>query len=79
MGQNQYLAFVDALKSAERINLRPFERKIEQGVDAGIDKFFEGCLPVEIIAKRGLQALAFGPMRPTGLSDPKFDPMQSFN
>ncbi len=68
--KEQYLSFVDTLKSAERIPLRKFEIKIEQGVDAGMDRFFEGCLPAEIIAQRSSRALAFGPMRPTGLSDP---------
>jgi methylenetetrahydrofolate--tRNA-(uracil-5-)-methyltransferase len=41
------------------------------GVNAGAHHFFEGCLPVEIIARRGREALAFGPMRPVGLTDPR--------
>ena len=68
--KQQYDFFVDALLSAERIPLRRFETEIEQGVDAGANHFFEGCLPVEIIARRGRRALAFGPMRPVGLTDP---------
>jgi methylenetetrahydrofolate--tRNA-(uracil-5-)-methyltransferase len=44
---------------------------IEDGVTAGDDHFFEGCLPVEIIAGRGEKALAYGPMRPVGLIDPR--------
>ncbi len=68
--KEEYTAFVDAISSAERIRLREFEDEIEHGVDAGAQQFFEGCLPVEIIARRGRQALAFGPMRPTGLTDP---------
>ncbi len=68
--KEEYEAFVDALLSAERMALRKFEAEIEQGVDTGKQHFFEGCLPVEIIAQRGRQALAFGPMRPTGLIDP---------
>ncbi len=59
----EYHAFVDALIAAERIELRTFERE-----DA---KFFEGCLPIEVLAKRGREALAFGPMRPIGLRDPR--------
>ena len=51
-------------------NLREFEEQIRQGVKAGIDKYFEGCLPVEIIAERGEDSLAFGPMRPIGLMNP---------
>ncbi len=68
--EEQYFAFVDALISAERIELQEFEREVEGGVRAGISHFFEGCLPVEIIAKRGKLSLAFGPMRPMGLTDP---------
>lgn len=66
-----YEAFVDALLAAERIALRSFEALIEQGVRAGDERFFEGCLPIEVIAQRGRQALAFGPMRPVGLVDPR--------
>jgi methylenetetrahydrofolate--tRNA-(uracil-5-)-methyltransferase len=66
-----YEKFVEELVAAERISLREFEMEIEHGVRGGADKFFEGCLPVEIIARRGAQALAFGPMRPTGLRDPR--------
>ncbi|MGB8213400.1 MAG: methylenetetrahydrofolate--tRNA-(uracil(54)-C(5))-methyltransferase (FADH(2)-oxidizing) TrmFO [Anaerolineales bacterium] len=69
--KEQYESFVDALLSAQRIELRRFEAEIEQGIDAGTPNFFEGCLPVEIIAQRDHQALAFGPMRPTGLADPR--------
>jgi methylenetetrahydrofolate--tRNA-(uracil-5-)-methyltransferase len=68
---SEYEAFVDALASAERIELREFEGAIRDGVRAGMDRFFEGCLPVEIIAERGRQALAFGPLRPVGLRDPR--------
>lgn len=66
-----YLAFVQALSAAQRIELREFELVMEQGVKAGADHFFEGCLPVEIIAARGEKALAFGPMRPVGLEHPR--------
>jgi methylenetetrahydrofolate--tRNA-(uracil-5-)-methyltransferase len=69
--QQEYEAFVAALLVAERIPLRDFEQDIQQGVRAGLHEFFEGCLPVEIIAERGHAALAFGPMRPVGLSDPR--------
>lgn len=65
-----YLAFVEALRTAQRIELHEFELVMEQGVKAGADHFFEGCLPVEIIAARGEKALAFGPMRPIGLENP---------
>jgi len=67
--KEEYYAFVEALLRAERIELRSFEETIKSGVKAG--QFFEGCLPVEIIAERGLDSLAFGPMRPVGLRDPR--------
>jgi len=67
--KEEYYAFVEALLKAERIELRSFEEAIKSGVKAG--HFFEGCLPVEIIAERGIDSLAFGPMRPVGLRDPR--------
>jgi methylenetetrahydrofolate--tRNA-(uracil-5-)-methyltransferase len=67
--REEYYAFVGALLHAERIELRSFEEAIKSGVKAG--QFFEGCLPIEIIAERGLDSLAFGPMRPVGLRDPR--------
>src|SRR5512142_3367455 len=67
--KEEYYAFVEALLKAERIELRSFEESIKNGVKAG--HFFEGCLPVEIIAERGIDSLAFGPMRPVGLRYPR--------
>ncbi len=69
LSYDEYYAFVEALLKAERIELRSFEEAIKGGVKAG--HFFEGCLPVEIIAERGIDSLAFGPMRPVGLKDPR--------
>lgn len=69
--REEYQAFVQALCSAERIELREFEEDIRRGVKAGAHEYFEGCLPAEVIASRGPQSLAFGPMRPTGLRDPR--------
>ena len=69
--KGEYETFVAALLAAERIEMRGFEQEIQQGVRAGLHEFFEGCLPVEINAERGLRALAFGPMRPVGLDDPR--------
>ncbi len=67
--KDEYYAFVTALQSAERIELRSFEEAIKAGVKAGA--FFEGCLPIEVIAERGTDSLAYGPMRPVGLRDPR--------
>ncbi|MEW5960490.1 MAG: methylenetetrahydrofolate--tRNA-(uracil(54)-C(5))-methyltransferase (FADH(2)-oxidizing) TrmFO [Chloroflexota bacterium] len=63
LNQAEYLAFVEALRRAEPIELRQFEQEDE--------RFFEMCLPVEELARRGEHALAFGPMRPVGLIDPR--------
>ncbi len=68
---DEYNSFEQILLSGKRIPLQSFETEIEQGVNAGKQQYFEGCLPVEIIARRGHKALAFGPMRPTGLVDPR--------
>ena len=69
--KEEYEAFVTELTSAQRIPLKSFEEQINSGVAAGKMSFFEGCLPVEILAGRSMQALAFGPMRPVGLIDPR--------
>lgn len=63
MNKEEYERFVDALLAGETIELRDFERDDP--------RFFEGCLPIEQIARRGREALAFGPMRPVGLIDPR--------
>jgi len=63
MSQEEYDRFVAALVAAETIPLHQFEAEDK--------RFFEACLPVEVIARRGHQALAFGPLRPVGLTDPR--------
>ena len=57
----EYAAFYEALTSAEHVPLKPFEEP----------RYFEGCLPVEIMAARGFRTLLFGPMKPVGLVDPQ--------
>jgi len=71
MTANEYYAFIDALITAERIELKSFELDLESGVRAGAHRFFEGCLPIEVLARRGRDAMAFGPLRPVGLTDPR--------
>jgi methylenetetrahydrofolate--tRNA-(uracil-5-)-methyltransferase len=61
MDKAQYEAFIDAVLAAELVELHPFERPI----------YFEGCMPIEEMARRGRLTLAFGPMRPVGLTDPR--------
>ena len=63
MTEAEYNRFCDALETAETITLKQFEQEDPH--------FFEGCMPVEVLAKRGRKALAFGPMRPVGLIDPR--------
>ena len=65
-----YELFITELVNAERIELRKFEKQIPSGVRAGKGKFFEGCLPIEIMAQRGFNTLAFGPLRPVGITNP---------
>ncbi len=57
----EYYAFVDAVIAAEKVPTRDFERCV----------YFEGCMPIEEMARRGRDTLAFGPMRPVGLIDPR--------
>ncbi len=61
LSEEEYRAFYDALTTAERAEVHGFEKKM----------VFEGCLPVEVLADRGFQTLAFGPMKPVGLVDPR--------
>lgn len=63
MTEAEYERFCMALLQAETISLRQFEQEDP--------KFFEGCMPIEVMAARGADALAFGPMRPVGLVDPR--------
>jgi len=63
MNREQYYAFVEAIVNAETIPLRGFE--------ADDNKFFEACLPVEVLARRGRDTMAYGPLRPVGLTDPR--------
>ena len=60
--KDEYLAFHAELVKAERAPLHSFEEKV---------KYFEACLPVEELAERGPKTLAFGPLKPVGLTDPK--------
>ena len=66
-----YHAFREALISAPRIPLRNFESGIDEGVIAGKGQYFQGCQPIEVIAAQGEKSLAFGPMRPVGIEDPR--------
>jgi methylenetetrahydrofolate--tRNA-(uracil-5-)-methyltransferase len=61
LNRAEYDAFYDALVSAESATVHDFDAV----------KFFEGCLPIEVMAHRGRETLRFGPMKPVGLTDPR--------
>lgn len=59
--KEEYTRFYESLLEADKVTARSFENS----------RFFESCLPVEVTAQRGFKALAFGPLRPVGLTDPR--------
>jgi len=61
MTEEEFNAFYDALVTAEKAELKSFEKEI----------YFEGCMPIEVMASRGRQTLLFGPLKPVGLPDPR--------
>ena len=60
MDKEQYLRFIDELNNADYVPLKDFEEV----------KYFEGCLPIEVISSRGIDTLRYGPMKPVGLRNP---------
>ncbi len=66
MTREQYDAFYEALISAEEAPLKEFDREGQSS-----PKVFEGCMPVEVMAKRGYDTLRYGPLKPVGLIDPR--------
>jgi methylenetetrahydrofolate--tRNA-(uracil-5-)-methyltransferase len=62
LDEAQYRGFVAALLAAEKTEFKAWERNTP---------YFEGCLPIEVMAERGVDTLAFGPMKPVGLTDPR--------
>lgn len=61
MNKEQYFAFIDALLNAEYLEFKDWEKNTP---------YFEGCMPVEVMASRGVETLRFGPMKPVGLTNP---------
>lgn len=61
MNKDEFYAFREALVTAEVAPLKSFEK----------EKFFEGCMPIEVMANRGEKTMTFGPLKPVGLEDPK--------
>jgi methylenetetrahydrofolate--tRNA-(uracil-5-)-methyltransferase len=62
LDKTQYYAFIDALLAGEKTPFKDWERDTP---------YFEGCLPIEVMAERGRETLAYGPMKPIGLRDPR--------
>lgn len=63
MNKEEFYSFREALIGAEKAPLKEFEK----------EKYFEGCMPIEVMAERGEKTMLFGPMKPVGLEDPKTD------
>lgn len=61
MTEEEFNLFYDALVAAETVPLKEFEKEV----------FFEGCMPIEVMAQRGRKTMLFGPLKPVGLEDPK--------
>ncbi len=61
MNKNQYLQFIDSLLNANTVEFKDWEKNTP---------YFEGCLPIEVMAARGVETLRFGPMKPVGLTNP---------
>lgn len=64
MTKDQYYAFIDALIAAEKMEFKEWEKNTP---------YFEGCMPIEVMASRGVETLSFGPMKPVGLKNPHND------
>ena len=65
MNKEEYLAFYNALITAESAPLKEFDKRDF--------KVYEGCMPVEVLAKRGEDTMRFGPLKPVGIRDPRTD------
>lgn len=61
MSKEQYLAFINALLTADKTEFKEWEKNTP---------YFEGCMPIEVMASRGVETLRFGPMKPVGLTNP---------
>jgi methylenetetrahydrofolate--tRNA-(uracil-5-)-methyltransferase len=62
LDKDQYYAFIDALLAGEKTEFKEWEKNTP---------YFNGCLPIEVMAERGVDTLRFGPMKPVGLTDPR--------
>ena len=69
LSKDEYYAFVDALLEAEKVEFTEWEKETP---------YFDGCLPIEVMAQRGRDTLAFGPMKPVGLYNPHKNGLREF-
>lgn len=69
LSKEEYNAFLDALIAGEKVAFKEWEKQTP---------YFEGCLPIEVMAERGRQTLLFGPMKPVGLRNPHEDDRRPF-
>ena len=69
MDKDQYHAFIQALLDAEKQDFKDWEKDTP---------YFEGCLPIEVMAERGVETLTFGPMKPVGLTNPNAPDKRSY-
>lgn len=69
LSKDEYNAFIDALLAGEKVDFKEWEKNTP---------YFEGCLPIEVMAERGRQTLLFGPMKPVGLRNPHEDNRRPF-
>lgn len=69
--EQEYTQFIDELVDAEKVELKPFEQPENDTPMPSANKYFEACLPIEILAAREVQALSYGPLRPVGITDPR--------
>ena len=65
MTRDQYDAFIDALIEGDKTDFKQWEADTP---------YFDGCLPIEVMAERGRETLRHGPMKPVGLTDPNHPP-----
>ena len=73
MTKEQYEAFYEALTGAKEAELHDFDREEQKDLTV-----FEGCMPVEVMARRGVDTLRYGPLKPVGLTDPRHPEIKEY-
>ncbi len=70
LNEEEYSNFVQELINAKKVDLKAFEQHNSEHDNKPALKYFEACLPIEVLAAREIQALSYGPLRPVGITDP---------